>query len=118
MAVTIEQFYERFPQFDNGSDEQVEAILAEAGTWVDATWNQTDADNAVMYLSAHMLSVEQANPDGGAAGAVQSESFGPISVSYAVNQASGSDLSALKSTLYGQRYLALLNRNKRGPILA
>lgn len=112
-APDIDEFYERFPLFDDGRDEIVEALLLEAQRFVQDTWNVDDQKVALLYLTAHLLVTESK----GAAtqpGAVSSESFGPMSRSYAVNQkASRWELSE-----YGRRYADIAKRNTGGAGIA
>jgi hypothetical protein len=110
---TADDFFKRFPKFDDGSldiEYQVEGLIAEAMTQVDDSWLQKDYAPAIMYLVAHMMTAE-----GGdivdRAGAIQSESFGPMSRSYAAGTATADQLS---STEYGRRYVALRSKNFPG----
>lgn len=117
---TAAEFKTRFPIFDDKDDAFVTAILNEASASVDETWLEADYKPAIMYLAAHMIATENSDEGGSievggaGAGAIASESFGPISVSY--RDAGTSD--AVKkagiygSTIYGQRFAALLRRNK------
>lgn len=105
---TLEQFLERFPEFE-GQDEKITALIAEAQNSVDERWRTQDQRTAIQYLVAHMLQVENEQIEGGA---IASESFGgAISVSYARN----TSVTVLGTTVYGQRYLALARANVGGP---
>lgn len=106
---TVDQFLARFPQFEGSSEETIQALLNEAVNYVDDRWTEADQQPAILYLVAHMLQVEEEQIAGGA---IASESFGPISVSYARN----TETNVMKSTVYGQRFLQMAKRNFPGPI--
>lgn len=108
-APTLDEFYERFPVFDDGRDEIVEALLIEAQRFVQDTWQTDDQKTALLYLTAHLLVTESS----GAAtqpGAVSSESFGPMSRSYAVP----SNASRWALSEYGRRFADIAKRNTGG----
>jgi len=105
---TLEEFTTRFPQFE-GQDDQIEAAIAEAVNEISEAWIEADQKTAIMYLVAHMLTEESMAEGSGGGGVVASESFGPISVSYASPSEEGDAL--LNGTLYGRRFLALRARS-------
>lgn len=120
--VTYADFIARFPAFtatdENGvlifPQTMVEEILAEAMTQVDDSWIEADYGPAVKYLTAHLLTVEGAGGERAAKpGVIASESFGPMSVSYAVTP-SGSAAGDYSSTVYGQRFARLRAANFPG----
>lgn len=125
---TDQQFKARFPIFADTDDDVVSAMIVEASGSVDKTWVEHDYQPAIMYLAAHLLATDN-SADGemveiGAAGGgtVASESFGGgLSVSYASpvtnSQSSLSSDDEFGTTVYGRRYLALLNRNRGGPLV-
>jgi hypothetical protein len=79
----------------------------------DATWRTAaKADRARRYLAAHLGSIASGvNP--GARGAVQSESVGQVSRSFALSVAQGSN--PLDSTGYGKEYMRLVRLQFGGP---
>ena len=108
---TPEEFMARFPQFD-GQDDQVEVALNEAARSVGETWIANDQKDAIMYLAAHLMT-EEAQYDGSSGGGpIASESFGPISVSYA-SPSSAND-GYLATTIYGKRFIRLRKRSFPG----
>jgi hypothetical protein len=119
---TVDQFQTRFPIFADADTELVQMILDEAAGSVDKSWIERDYQPAIMYLAAHLLATDNSeegdsvNIGGANAGAIASETFGAISVSYqnsASNVAGSSSLTDLYGgTVYGRRFLALLRRNK------
>lgn len=116
--VTIDQFLERFPRFESADHYLIEMLLTEAGTQIDNTWLEQDYQNAILYWTAHMLQTEiNAAGAGGANGVIQSESFGPMSRTYAVNASTVSD-EALETTIYGRRFKALRKANFPGIAVA
>lgn len=115
---TADQFATRFPIFADADSDLVTALIAEAGGQVDQSWEEADYQPAIMYLAAHLLASDssQAGDDvgSGGAGAIASESFSGMSVSYqrAGSQSTFFTNSDYGSTSYGRRYLNLLKRNK------
>jgi len=114
---TVDEFVTRFPQFD-GQDEVIEVVIPEAPRDVGDNWIVTDQKPAIMYLTAHLMTVEAlalAGGGGGAArGSIVAESFGPMSTSYANPNGSGGDSSMASSymrTEYGKRYYQIARRN-------
>jgi hypothetical protein len=57
MAVTLESFVERFPEFEKASASQVEAVLAEARLQIDSEVWGDKTDLGVNYLTAHLLAL-------------------------------------------------------------
>jgi hypothetical protein len=117
---TAAQFKARFPAFaEDYEDAYVDAILLEASASVDESWAEADYQPAIMYLTAHLIATDASGAheegeeiDTGGAG-IASESFGPLSVSYARESSSAAvSTSGYESTVYGRRFLALLRRNK------
>ena len=98
-------------------------ILTEAQLSVDQSWIEADYKTAIMYLTAHLIATDNTdegdsvNIGGANTGAIASESFGAISVSYE-SSAGSVKASALNDlyggTSYGRRFLAMLRRNKPG----
>lgn len=57
MAVTVENFIERFPEFRTAKIETIEAVIADAVLEVDpAVWG-TKTDLGVKYTAAHLLAL-------------------------------------------------------------
>lgn len=121
---TIEQFRTKFPTFSGVPDPTIGAALGEASASVDQSWIEADYQPAILYLAAHILTVDGALFDalgsgavGGviAAGQVAEAKVGDVQVKLA-GPAGGSSgaggASGLRSTGYGLRYLDLLRRNQ------
>jgi len=127
---TVDQFKERFPIFSDSDDGIIDTLIVEASHGVDASWKEYDYQPAIMYLAAHLLATDNSDEGdqveigaAGGAGAIASESFGSgLSVSYATGGAANAEGSLSSddefgTTEYGRRYLALLRRNRRGPLV-
>lgn len=115
-AVTVEQFLERFPRFASQDEDFIGLLLAEAALQVDDSWLAPDYPNAILYLTAHLLIGEIAagsGNDAGTSGIIQSESFGPMSRTYAINAASITE-EGLEGSVYGRRYRSLRRKNFPG----
>ena len=111
VAVTVEDFFTRFPQFEDRDEDQLEALIAEASRGVDDRWDAADAVAAVLYLTAHLLVSE----DSADSLPIISESLGPMSTTYARPTEDG---SGLESTEYGRRYVRLRRKSFPGTLLA
>lgn len=123
---TYEEFIARFPIFDNQvtwPQAMVEAVIVEATNNIDETWIEADYKPAIMYQTAHILSIDNAAegqvPSVGPQTFLSSESFAGMSQSFSMVQ--GGTLGSSEiwgSTSYGRRYLDLLRKNKGGPVVA
>jgi hypothetical protein len=111
---TLNEFKTRFPQFADVSDPLLQMVLDEAMTQVDDSWLDQDYKNAIMYLMAHLLTTEGVL-DGGETGTnpgpIASESFGPISRSYAIKGSTSQEGYDFQSTEFGRRFYYLMRRN-------
>lgn len=107
MAVTAQDIKDTFGEFSGTSDQLVERFLAQANRRVNADQWGEKADDAVLYLTAHLLKIEVQIRGGAfaASGPIQSRKVGDLAVSYKVPDAMGK--SFLASTTYGQVYLDL-----------
>lgn len=114
---TVDDFTTRFPIFENYDEDQIQSCIDEASRGVDTCWVEGDYQPAIMYLAAHLLATDASQTTdaviGGASGAIASESFGPMSVSYGSAPTDSLATSGeFGSTSYGRRYLSLLRINK------
>lgn len=102
---TSDQFYEKFPEFEDIDDAKIDAAIAEAP--VDETWMEADYQPAILYYAAHIISVGEAGAAAFGQDDLKSISIGPLSLSY------GGKLSAsdFNTTSYGQFYLSIRARN-------
>ncbi|WP_019997259.1 DUF4054 domain-containing protein [Aureimonas ureilytica] len=128
---TYSDFMTRYPVFAPISEPLVQAVLDEAAGTVGAPdrtrWLEGDYAPAIMLLTAHTLIVDGALSGGATssvgqyAGPITKERVGEVEVTYGA-QGSGSGGAAsgdgLASTVYGQRYLALMRANFSGPMVA
>lgn len=119
---TIQMFLTKFPEFEDTDGGRVQLYLDEAAGNIDKRWLENDYQPAIMYLAAHLIATSGSGEAGdilvGSAGdgVVASESYGPISLSYASGRggrgaASSSVESLYGTTEYGVRFLSLLRRN-------
>lgn len=114
MATTPALFKIRFPEFVAIDDDRIQLFLDDAADGMSAIiWGER-FDTGQAYLAAHFLVNGENSAAGGGTGAsgpVASRSVDGTSVSYAqVSSTDGSRNEGFyKSTIYGQRYLAILN---------
>jgi hypothetical protein len=131
MAYTIPDyaaFIARFPIFSDTTQypqPQVETLLVEASGQVDTDWLERDYAPAIMYLTAHMLALDNSGADDaidiGGPSSISSESFSGMSISYkALTPTAGSSFasSSFGNTVYGRRYYDLLKKNKPAVVVA
>jgi hypothetical protein len=117
---TYDQFIARFPVFGDKDQTVVEMILAEAASTIDTTWREVDYQPAIMYLTAHMVATDNSGETdvvdvgGSGPGAIASESFGGMSLSYDKSKSAqdAAANSAWGATEYGRRFYQLLKGNK------
>ena len=124
---TVDDFTTRFPIFADYDEDQIQRCLDEAFNMIDATWREVDFQPGVLYLAAHLLATDNAGEGeevaygNAGSGAIASESFGGMSISYANGSSNAGSLSASEaygSTVYGRRFLQLLRYNRGGPVVA
>lgn len=124
---TVAEFQARFPIFEDADEAAIQIVLDEAFNSIDETWRELDFQPAILYLAAHLLATdnsgegEEVEFGNAGAGAVASESFGGMSISYSQGNSSAGSLSASEaygSTSYGRRFLQLLRANRGGPVVA
>lgn len=123
-AVTPDDFTTRFPIFADREPDQIVAVLAEASAKVDNRWRAQDYKPAILYLTAHLLTMDNSQ-DGeepaigpsGAGQVIASESIAGMSVSYFNGGAVSGSSSEYMMTEYGRRYLRLLRANFGGPVV-
>ncbi len=113
MAVTPNSLKQLFPGFACEADPRLSLFIAQAQRRVSESVFGDYYDDAVSYLTAHLLSREaQAN---GGKGFVSSESVGDLSRSY--TQTGGILASGYSSTTYGQEYLKLVRLVQPSPMV-
>jgi hypothetical protein len=120
---TADDFFTRFPIFEDKDEDMVTAILAEAASAIDESWRETDYQPAILYLAAHLIATDNTDAatdvEFGPPGVVSSESFAGMSVGYGkVPAASAANASVYGATEYGRRYYSLLVKNKPGVTVA
>ncbi|MGO4672980.1 DUF4054 domain-containing protein [Bosea sp. 2YAB26] len=119
---TLEQFRTKFPTFSGVADSTINAAIEEALSSVDSSWIEADYQPAILYLAAHILTVDgaliAASDLGGAggivgAGLVSDMKVGDVSVKMAGAASGGGSgsSSGYATTPYGSRYRDLLRRN-------
>ena len=123
MPVTSDDFFERFPQFEDADSDLIDRLIIEAQRQIDDTWAADDIDPATLYLTAHLYVLDQQAADAGTTGSgpggdVASESFGPMSISYAnPGGVSSGDTKEIMTTSYGRRFAEIRKRNFEGPVV-
>lgn len=118
---TLADFRNRFPAFVNVPDATVQTVLDESIANVGGTFIERDRTPAILYLTAHLLATDgwlsgTGAGGGGAAvtGAIKKRKVGDVEVEFAGVGSGGNDGSIIGqyiSTVWGQRYLALLRLN-------
>lgn len=120
---TLQQFRTKFPTFADVGNDTIEDAIEEASASVDTSWIEADYQPAILYLAAHILTVNGAlfgalgGGVGGIVGAglVSEVKLGDAQVklgSSSGGSGGGSSGSDLASTPYGLQYLRLLRRNQ------
>jgi len=106
---TVEDVVLRYPDLEVYDEDRLQALLNDAIDMVGPTWISRDRRKATMLLVAHWATSGETEGD---PGNIQSESFGPISVSYGSSPSVGSN--DFSSTGYGRQYVALRRLNFPG----
>lgn len=128
---TAAQFKTRFPEFTSVSDALISAIITEQQPQVGDTWVEVDRTPALMYLVAHLLTI-QGEPQrsneiaaGGsgasvANGVMKRRKVGDVEVDYQnANERIGTggaqsiSGAGYELTVYGRQFLTYLRRNHR-----
>jgi hypothetical protein len=112
---TLDDFVERFPEFEETPPATINRALDDAMRFVDDTWLEDDYAKAIMLRAAHFIAVgiyagETFGGVGGS-GAIASESIGRISVSYRGGSPTDLAMGTLSTTSYGMAYAELLRLN-------
>lgn len=105
MSVTAAQVQALSPELARLDTPVITLALARAGRRCNADFWGALYDDAVLYLSAHLLMTEQPGASGATGGPVTSKTVGSVSVSYAAPAQSSSPYAA---TPYGRLYAELL----------
>jgi len=119
---TLDQFRTKFPTFADVGNGTIQDAIEEASASVDTSWIEADYQPAILYLAAHLMTVNGALWSslgagvGGIVGAglVSEAKLGDAQVklgSAGSSAGGGSSGSDLASTPYGLQYLRLLRRN-------
>lgn len=111
---TADEVVERFPQFD-GREDLIDVLIVEAQAEVNETWLERDQKRAMMYWVAHSITMEDNSADN--SGQVQSETLGPISITYATPVQSGKTADKYNQTEYGRRFIEIRKRNFPGVVV-
>lgn len=112
IAMLLNAFRARYPEFDTVPDERISVRIEDAQAQVSAKiWGKL-YQQGVLALAAHLLK-RTPNANGNSSGgngepfAVSNKSAGSLSIGYAVPTVSDDDDSTYTLTIYGQRYLEL-----------
>lgn len=121
---TVDDFLARWPIFGDSDSDLIQQMLDEAAGQIDISWREADYQPAILYLSAHLLATDNSDEGaevviGGSQGAIASESFGGMSISYATAGSADASANASQygSTEYGRRFYNLLIKNRGGPLV-
>lgn len=109
-----------YPAFATVADATIDAQIADAEqTGVDETWLEDDYQPAVMALAAHNMALlgigSVSKAESYARQGVTSLKSGSFSASFDADRAKAVAAGEYSATPYGQRYDALLRKNKGGP---
>lgn len=119
---TAAEFKAKFPTFAAVASATIDSAVGEASASVDTSWIEADYQPAIMYLAAHIMTIDgvvigSAGLGDGAgiinAGLVTDMKVGDVMVKLAGSAGEGgSGASGYRSTPYGRRFLELLRRNQ------
>ncbi|HEV7258940.1 MAG TPA: DUF4054 domain-containing protein [Bosea sp. (in: a-proteobacteria)] len=121
---TLEQFRTKFPTFAGVAGPTITAAIQEASASVGTSWIEADYQPAILYMAAHLMTLDGAlfealgaGAAGGlmGAGLVTETKVGDAQVKLGGNSGSSggsASSSGLSSTPYGLRYRDLLKRNQ------
>lgn len=105
----------RYPGFADVADDTVEAAITDAARGVDSTWTEGDYQPAIMALAAHLMTLEgQGTSTEAQLAGIRALRVGSLSLE---RTNSAGDAGSLGSTMFGQRYLALLRANRGGGVV-
>ena len=119
---TVADFRLRYLNFASVPDATVQYWLDDAARFVTEAWGG-DYAPALMAYAAHQLALAGMEAQAGGAGAtlpggVTSFRSGSLSVSVSDTVASAWASGSWRATRYGADFLAMLRRNRGGPIVA
>lgn len=113
----IDDFKARFPEFDTAVvDAKFPFVAAEWGCYNGREYGVDECDDAaILMLCAHLMSLEVSAGNSSGAGtpsrSQQSKSVGSVSVSYdQQTQKGGANFDFFRTTIYGQRYLKMVQK--------
>jgi hypothetical protein len=110
---TAATFVVSYPEFEDREADEITKAISAAKRMVDQSWTEGDYTRAIELYAAHLLvKADIAAATGGEGGGIQSESLGPVNVSYA--RPSTVDVSGLSATTYGAEFAILLRLNRGG----
>lgn len=108
---TAATFKARHPRFAALADGAVDLYLAEASATVGTKWEDADGPAGIMYLAAHLMTLEGALAPTklapGVGNQVKKVKAGDVEAEFAVN---GTE-TGYDATIYGKRYAELAARN-------
>jgi hypothetical protein len=114
MHITLDYFRSLFDEFDKVPTPKIEIYITVATGRVSRdAWGDTSYQYATALLAAHMIA--SAGGKGGAGGAVggaiTAESVGELSRSYGTVGQAGTGDDELRTTRYGQEFIAFRREN-------
>jgi acetyl-CoA acetyltransferase len=109
-----------FPAFADVDDFAVQRRIDRTASWIDDSWLVSDYNYAKSLLTAHYLTVDGFGSTSDAeiaayrsAGVARLKS-GTLDVSFTTDEYRGVSASEFDASVYGQRFAALLRKNKSG----
>lgn len=112
-------FKARHPRFASVLDGTVDLYLAEAASHVGTAWTDADGPAGIMYLAAHLMTMEGAIAPTkiamGVGNQIKKVKAGDVETEFSTDAKSsaigGKAWATYGTTVYGQRYLDLAARN-------
>jgi hypothetical protein len=107
VVVTSKDIKDCFGEFSGLSDQLIDKFRLQAERRINLTAWGEKADDGILWLTAHLLKIEQQIRCGGvaASGPIQMKKVGDLAVSYKIPDSMAK--SFLASTTYGQYFLDL-----------
>lgn len=110
MAIDPASFKIRFPEFASVDDSRIQLFIDDAVIILNETYWGTKYDLGLYYLTAHFLTLGNESEAGsdGPTGPVTSQAVDGTNISFGIKSSDSGWENYIGSTVYGQRYLALM----------
>lgn len=112
----------RYPAFTDVADDTITYWIADSQRFVDESWSEGDYAPALLSLAAHNMAIAGLGADAaslaGVPAGITGMKSGSLSLNFTPEAANARMSGDFPATRYGQEYLALLRRNKGGPLVS